>query len=334
MGVLILYKCNNLNIYNVCFAKWQSGFGKNMQKLNNQKIKAIIAYDGTDFFGWQKQPEAVSISSTLEQTFSKVFGYQINLIGASRTDTGVHALEQVAMFKTELCDLDLNIIKSAWNNMLPKSILIRDLQVVPDEFHACFNVAQKTYYYHLFFKRPLPFLARYAWLYKFIDQVDLGKFENALNLYVGQHDFGSFCKVDAEDRDPSIQFATQITQDERGEEPARGAVPGVATKGEAWELVEPFQRVLKFGKKSTIRTIDSVKLERLDRLGMLRVTVKGPGFLRFQIRRMIGYALDVARRKNLSVNYIKTLLENPDPRQTLLKAEACGLCLRKVVYKK
>ena len=264
-----------------------------MPNLKNQKIKAVIAYDGTDFFGWQKQPEAVSISSTLEQIFNKVFGYQINLIGASRTDTGVHALEQVAMFKSEICDLDLNVIKSAWNNMLPKSILIRDLQVVPDKFHACFNVAQKTYYYHLFLNRPLPFVARYGWLYKFIDQVDLGKFENALNLYLGEHDFGSFCKVDADDK----------------------AVAGAHGK-------------------NTVRTIDSIKLERLDRFGMLRVTVKGPGFLRFQIRRMVGYALDVARRKNLPVTYIKTLLDNPDPRQTLLKAEASGLCLRKVVYKK
>lgn len=263
-----------------------------MQKLKNQKIKAVIAYDGTDFFGWQKQPEVVSISSTLEQTFHKVFGYQINLIGASRTDSGVHALEQVAMFRSEI-DLDLNIIKSAWNNMLPKSILIRDLQKVPDDFHACFNVAQKTYYYHIFLKRPLPFLARYGWLYKFMDQVDLGKFENALNLYKGEHDFGSFCKIDVEDK-------------------ASDGVLG----------------------KSTVRTIDSIKLERFDRFGILRVSVKGPGFLRFQIRRMVGYALDVARRENLSVNYLKTLLDSPDPRQTLLKADACGLCLRKVVYKK
>lgn len=250
-----------------------------------QKLKIIVAYDGTDFFGWQKQPQAVSISSTLEQAFHNVFNQQINLIGASRTDTGVHALHQVAMFKADVKCPDLETMRLAWNNLLPKSILIRDMQSVPDSFHACFHVAQKTYYYHLFLQRPLPFLARYGWHYRFIPEVDLVKFEKALNLYIGEHDFGSFCKVDEDD-------------------------------------------------KNTVRTIDSVNLERFDRFGMLRVTVKGPGFLRFQIRRMIGYALDVARRKNLSVNYLKTLLDNPDPRQTLLKAEASGLCLRKVVYKK
>ena len=99
-------------------------------------------------------------------------------------------------------------MQSAWNNHLPKSILIRDLQVVPENFHACFNVAQKTYYYHLFLKRPLPIVSRYGWLYKFIDQVDLAKFESVLNLYAGEHDFGSFCKVDEDVT--RIQFARSI----------------------------------------------------------------------------------------------------------------------------
>ena len=250
-----------------------------------QKLKIIVAYDGTDFFGWQKQPHAVSISSTLEQAFQKVFNQQISLIGASRTDTGVHALHQVAMFKADLTCPDFETMRLAWNNLLPKSILIRDLQAVPDSFHSCFHVEQKTYYYYLFMQRPLPFFARYGWHYRFISEVDLIKFEKALNLYVGEHDFGSFCKVDEDGKD-------------------------------------------------TVRTINTIKLERFDKFGALRVTVKGPGFLRFQIRRMIGYALDVARRKNLSLSYLADLLKNPDPRQTLLKAEASGLCLRKVVYKK
>ncbi len=189
------------------------------------------------------------------------------------------------MFKADLKCPDLTTVRLAWNNLLPKSIMIRDLQVVPDNFHACFHVEQKIYHYHLFLQRPLPFWARYGWHYRFIPEVDFSKFEQALNLYLGEHDFGSFCKVDEEGKD-------------------------------------------------TVRRIDLIKLERFNRFGMLRVTVVGPGFLRFQIRRMVGYALDVARRKDLSLNYLKDLLNNPDPKQTLLKAEACGLCLRKVVYKK
>lgn len=250
-----------------------------------QKIKAIIAYDGTDFFGWQKQPHVISVSSTLEQAFSKVFDYEINLIGASRTDTGVHALGQVAMFNIDCMKMDLETMRLAWNNLLPKSLLVRSLTHVPNKFHSCFHVTQKTYYYHLFVKRPLPFVARYGWHYRFIDQVDFEKFENILNLYVGTHDFGSFCKIEEEGKD-------------------------------------------------TVRTIDCIRLERFDRYGLIRVTVKGPGFLRFQIRRMLGYAIDVARRKDLTVSYIKRMLDNPDPKQTLIKAEAQGLCLRKVVYKK
>lgn len=250
-----------------------------------KKLKLIVAYDGTDFYGWQIQPEKISVASTLEQAFYDAFGQKISLIGASRTDTGVHALGQVAIFRVEEKRLSFENMKLAWNNLLPKSILIRNLDLVDEKFHPCFGVLEKIYYYHLFLVNPLPFVARYGWYYRFIKNVDLEKFNKALQLYIGKHDFGSFCKVE-----------------EAG--------------------------------KSTVRTINDIKMEKLRHWNVLRVTIKGPGFLRFQIRRMIGYALDVARRKDLSVSYLKRLLENPDPKQILTKAEACGLCLRKVVYKK
>lgn len=248
------------------------------------KFKVVLAYDGTDFFGWQKQPEVVTVSSILEKTFLNAFGQPINLIGSSRTDRGVHALCQVATFRCDNSNIPHDKIKPAWNALLPGSILIRDISVVDDNFHPCFGVAQKTYYYHLFFKRPQPFVARYGWRYDFIDKVDVDQFYKSLQLYVGEHDFASFCKVDEDN-------------------------------------------------KNTVRRIDSVEIERIKRFGALRVIIKGPGFLRFQIRRMIGYALDVVRRPDLSIEYLKGLLNNPDHRQILTKAEARGLCLRKVIYK-
>lgn len=248
-----------------------------------KKFKAIIAYDGTDFFGWQKQVDAVTISQTLETSFEKVFGLQINLIAASRTDSGVHALNQVAMFKCEGMNAPCQRIMKAWNQSLPSSILIRDLSYAEENFHPCANVLQKTYYYHIFLNNPLPFVARFGWHYKFIEQIDIAELNKALQLYVGQHDFASFCKAD--------------------------------------------------DSKDTVRKIDSITLERLPRFNTLRIVIKGPGFLHFQIRRMIGYALDVVRREDLSLEYLKNLLKNPDHRQTLTKAEACGLCLRKVIYK-
>lgn len=248
------------------------------------KFKVLIAYDGTDFFGWQKQTHAITVSSVLEKAFYEVFGQNISLIGSSRTDTGVHALGQVAVFKCEGLNISNDIIKSAWNARLPNSVAVRELSNVGDMFHPCFHVLQKTYYYHIFLKRPLPFVARFGWHYKFIDKVDIQMFNKSLQLYVGEHDFASFCKISEEGKD-------------------------------------------------TVRRIDSIEVEKIARFGAVRVIIKGPGFLHFQIRRMIGYALDVVRRPDLSVDYLKELLKNPDSRQILTKAEGCGLCLRKVIYK-
>jgi len=240
-----------------------------------------IAYDGTDFHGWQKQPIDLSVSECLEKTYEKIFKQSITITGGSRTDSGVHALGQVAMFKanTNLSEAD---ILRAWNQALPASIIIRDITRTHDSFHPCFNVLEKTYIYTLFLKKPLPFVARYGWYYHFIDRVDQEKFYQALQLYIGEHDFASFSK------------------------------PGQ--------------------NKPTIRSVNSITIKRLSRWGAIIITIKGKSFLHFQIRRMIGYALDVARRPELSIHYIQNMLDNPNPQQTLLKADGSGLCLRKVVY--
>ena len=85
-------------------------------------------------------------------------------------------------------------------------------------------------------------------------------------------------------------------------------------------------------KKSTVRTIDCIDLHFMPRYKILQVAIKGKSFLRFQIRRMIGYALDVARQAGLPADYIKDLLNNPNSKQRLVKADAKGLCLKRIIY--
>ncbi len=247
-----------------------------------QKFKIVISYDGTSYQGWQSQPHKKTVADCLCQAFHKVFGQSITLLGTSRTDSGVHALRQVATFKTDL-NLDLNQIVRGWNNILPDDILIRSIEKVPETFNPLLNVSQKIYYYNIFLSQPLPFFARYGWFYDFIGDVDWKKFEKALQLFIGKHDFRSFCKVEDDDR-------------------------------------------------STIRTIDAVSLRKISGWDMLQITIKGKSFLHFQIRRMVGYALDVARRKNLSLDYLQRILENPSPLQTLTRAEAKGLFLCRIIY--
>lgn len=247
-----------------------------------RKYKIVIAYDGTDFHGWQVQPTAISVASTLQKTFKRIFGEPISVVGASRTDAGVHALGQVAHFFAAV-PIDAMQMRTAWNASLPSSIVIRSLEPVADDFHACFDVVQKTYYYHLFFQRPLPFVARFGWLYGFIHHVDIEKFKQGLQIFVGEHDFTALCKL------------------EEG--------------------------------KSPIRKIDSISTRFIHRLGALRVEIKGKAFLRYQIRRIIGYTLDVARRPELPVHYLTEVLQSKNPQQNLLQADGKGLCLRKIIYK-
>ncbi len=250
-----------------------------------QYFKIVIAYDGTDFHGWQTQPNGIiTVSLCMQKAFYKAFKKKVSLVGASRTDAGVHALGQVVKFQTDL-NIDSQVILNAWNSILPRSILIKEIKKISNDFHPCKNVLQKTYEYNLFLTRPLPLDSRYGWFCRYIDKVDINQFEQCLKLYVGKHDFTSFCKIEpGEDKDP-------------------------------------------------IRTIDSIELIKDIDNNRLQVIIKGKGFLRFQIRRMIGYALDVARRDDLSVNYLKDVLDKPCSQQKLLKAEGCGLTLRKIDYK-
>ena len=247
----------------------------------------IIAYDGTAFHGWQVQPRDTTVCSALQDAWFRFMRQRITVLGASRTDAGVHALAQVARFAADLpAHASLELLRKAWNNHLPLGIVIRSFEKAPAGFHPCVNVVQKTYYYALFLKKPLPMLERFGWYPDFMPRVDLAKFEACLQRYVGTHDFASFCKQD------------------------------------------------KDHKKDTVRTIHSIKLRRFARWGVLLVEIKGPSFVRFQIRRMVGYALDIAHRPEIPVSFIDDLLRNPNPRQNLLKADAQGLCLRRIMYKK
>lgn len=155
--------------------------------MNHYKL--IIAYDGTDYCGWQEQKNKRSITEALKKSFHLVFAKEVIILGASRTDTGVHALGQVALCKTGL-DISIQKMKQAWNNALPSNIVIRSLQQERSLFHPHYKVKQKTYHYHFFLSRPLPFLSRYGWYYPY--PIDSTMLKKALDFFIGTHNFVSF----------------------------------------------------------------------------------------------------------------------------------------------
>ena len=158
-------------------------------------FKIIIAYDGTDYHGWQEQIESLAtIASTMQNAFYKVFNHAIKVVGASRTDAGVHALGQVARFYTTL-EVAPDIIVKAWNGGLPPSIHICSLEHIIETdtrlFHPQHNVKEKIYQYHFTLSRPLPFFARYCHFHAY--SLDIEKMKECLQYFIGKHNFTSFC---------------------------------------------------------------------------------------------------------------------------------------------
>ena len=154
------------------------------------KYKMIIAYEGTNYGGWQVQPNAVSIQALIEQSLKTILRRQIPLFGSGRTDAGVHALAQAAHFCS---DVPIEIPKTfaSLNGLLPPDIRILAIEEAPNDFHARFSAASKTYHYRLHLDPiPDPFKRRYA--YYVPHPVDIALLKSSAAHFIGTHDFTSF----------------------------------------------------------------------------------------------------------------------------------------------
>lgn len=172
--------------------------------------KLLIAYDGYDYQGWQWQPHGKGIVNQLERSFKQAFHQApISLAGASRTDAGVHAWGQVARVKIPFY-IEPKILKRAWQGTLPSDIMIRDVQLMPGDFDLHDSVVSKTYDYYLCRVRVMPLLARYCVTY--YEDFDQTLLQKNLDVFVGTHDFRSFCTgYDQENTVRTIQ-GVHVTQ--------------------------------------------------------------------------------------------------------------------------
>ena len=155
-----------------------------------RNIRLTVAYDGSEYVGWQIQPNGPSVQSTLEEAIRKLTGEHANVLAAGRTDSGVHAMGQVASFHMEL-PIPCDSVPVALHRFLPPDIVIRDAQEVPFDFHATFSAKRKRYRYVIHNSRQHnPFLRRYAW--HFHGSIDSRAMHDAGQTLVGTHDFRSF----------------------------------------------------------------------------------------------------------------------------------------------
>ena len=161
-----------------------------------RNLKLILSYDGSDFAGWQVQPNAATVQGTLASAIGRVTGEKVSPQGSGRTDAGVHALAQVVTFVTESSVPTANFVK-ALNDILPASVRVLKVEEAAPDFHARKSALGKTYRYRIYRAAICPpFLARYVRHYPF--PLDESAMSRAAGLVEGEHDFTSFAAVDPE----------------------------------------------------------------------------------------------------------------------------------------
>ncbi len=245
------------------------------------RMKIVVAYLGAPFHGWQRQRSQRTVQGELERALAKcVGGTRITIMGAGRTDSGVHAAGQTAH-----CDVPGRIppekLVSSLNALLPPEIRVRSARATDPGFHAQKSAVGKLYTYRIRWReRDLPWLDPRSAVIKPV--ADMEALTTALNLLPGCRDWASFT----------------VTK------PASG---------------------------STVRTLYAVRM-RTRRSG-IDLEFVGEGFLRYQVRRMVGVLLEVGRRRK-TLDDLRRLLDHPTPGASIQTAPAAGLCLEKVYYRR
>jgi len=159
-----------------------------------RNIKLEIEYDGTDFCGWQIQPEVRTVQAVMEQALLQLTNENIRVTAAGRTDSGVHATGQVINFKTT-GHLPDYVFRTALNSMLPRDIRVVSAVEVDEEFSARFSARARTYRYFII-RKPVAIGRQYAWY--FGEKLNLSLMQEACRIIIDTHDFQSFCQAGAD----------------------------------------------------------------------------------------------------------------------------------------
>ena len=154
------------------------------------RFKVTISYDGTQFNGFQKQKNYRSIEQELEECLAKMHKHEVKVVGAGRTDKGVHALGQVFHFDSDL-KITSEGVKKGLNALLSSDIYIKQVEEVDEDFHARYSAKAKVYEYKINIGEYNPIEVNY--IYQLNKNLDLDKMRNAAKLFIGEHDFYNFC---------------------------------------------------------------------------------------------------------------------------------------------
>lgn len=182
-----------------------------------RRIKITVAYDGTDFHGWQVQPNLSTIQGTVEAVVSEIEGRRVGVAASGRTDAGVHALAQVAAFTIEN-PIPVANLRKAMNRLLPPSIRILTVEEAAPEFNPRYDAKAKTYEYRIFRGEICPpFERRYVHHYPY--RLDVNRMAACASTLQGEHDFSAFAAGDERDElgAPKVRKVFSSQLEERGE---------------------------------------------------------------------------------------------------------------------
>jgi tRNA pseudouridine38-40 synthase len=261
-----------------------------------RNLKLTIAYDGSDFHGWQVQPDLATVQGILAEVIGRTTGEKVLPQGSGRTDAGVHALGQVVTFQTN-SPIPIENLQIVLNDRLPPSVRVLQIEHVADDFHARHSARRKHYQYRIYRGALVPpFLHRYVTHHPY--PLDEAAMETAAALIVGEHDFTSFA---ASDPDRTARQLEEIDDD-----------GGLLVK-----------------HATNIRTIYESRFERAGEELVYRVS--GNGFLHHMVRNLVGTFLQVGKG-TLKPGEIQRILDARDRSAAGATAPASGLYLVKVEY--
>jgi len=188
-----------------------------VKNLPHRNIKLVVAYEGTKYHGWQRQVGQGSIQEVLEQSVSKIVCHRVKIIGAGRTDSGVHALGQVCNFTTR-SSVPLEGLRKGLNSILPKDIQVLKADEVSHDFHSRYSAKGKIYAYRILNAlEPDIFAQRYEWHIPI--PLDTEAMAQCLSLIKGEHDFSAFRSSGSGNRNPvRTVFRAELA---RGANPSR-----------------------------------------------------------------------------------------------------------------
>ena len=165
------------------------------------RYKLTIEYDGTPFCGWQRQQGQLTVQEVLEDALKTALRQGVELTGSGRTDTGVHALGQVAHFDTDSA-VDVYRLRESLNALVrPNPVSVREIEPVPDTFHARFSAKQRAYIYRIQNTRFPPAL-KYNRVWWYVHPLDENKMQQAANLLIGKHDLSTFRAAGCQAKSP------------------------------------------------------------------------------------------------------------------------------------